>query len=266
MTTRLAVLATVLTGLLALGVVGPAMGLGTPGAGPAQVSDNRTVGVQMAAFMQSTAADANATVDSGVWRAAVNRSDAPDHAVTQRAAVLDRRMDGIQERIQRLEAQVDNGTIPEVAYTARASALRRQLANLRVAINETETVATRHGVNVTRLQALRSQASNMTGPEVAAAARNITDAGRGPPADRPGPPDDRGPAGDGGPQTDRGNGGPSGDGGPPASPGGGADRPGDSADATPTPSGDGDRPDSPERTPPTDRGQRPTAANTTTAD
>jgi uncharacterized membrane protein YgcG len=168
------------------GPVPQAGGNGTADNGTAgDAADNRTVngsfGTQVTSFMQASAASANSSVESGVWRASVNRSAQPERAVENRAASLDRRLDRLQNRSEELAAMRERGEIPEVAYTARASAIRTQIDSLRTAISEANETATQVGVNTTRLDRLRDRAANMTGPEVAALARNITDVRRGPP-------------------------------------------------------------------------------------
>lgn len=191
-------------------------------------ADNRTTngsfGTQVTSFMQVSAASANSSVESGVWRASVNRSAQPERAVESRAAALERRLDRLRNRSAELAAM--RGEIPEVAYTARASALRAQVDALRTAVSEANETARQVGVNATRLDRLRDRAANTTGPEVAALARNITDVGRGPPPGA-GPPDrtppQAGPPGDGTRgQPGTGTGGPPGEGppsdGPPESP------------------------------------------------
>jgi hypothetical protein len=235
----------VLLGVLVVGVAVPVLGVdGGSGAGPpaAAPSENGSVGVQMAAFMQSTAADANASVDSGLWQVGVTASAAPD-AVRQRARQLDRRLDALQNRSAALAETRANASLPPVVYTARASALRAQVANLRDAVNLTAETARRHGVDEAELERLRSRAATVRGPEVAAIARNITDAGRrGPPADVPG-------SGSPGEQG-AGPGNAAGGGSPDAGPGNEAGV-GGSPDAGP-----GNRPDVPDR---------PDAANATAA-
>jgi hypothetical protein len=195
----------------------PVMGLG--GTVPAQTGNttNDTTGnfgQQISSFMQASAVDANTTVESGMWQASVNQtvdaSGDPGPKVASRTAHLERTLQRLQERTERLQAQ--RGSIPEVAYTARASALREQVANLKDQINETTHTAARVGVNTSALQRLRTMAGNATGPEVAAVARTITDAPRGPPAGVPGGPPDG--AGDG-PPDERGGGPPDGAGGGP---------------------------------------------------
>lgn len=186
--------------------------------------DESSVGAQVSSFMQSTAADANGTVDNGMWTAGVNGTEAPGQAVSKRAGKLLDRLEALENRSAALAA--DRSNMSGVAYTARASAVHAQLANVRAAVNETMTVARTNGVNDTKLAELRQAAGNATGPEIASIARNITNAGQGPPpwaggGDGPGgPPGDapgQGNDTDGGPpDTPPGNGsGNAPDGGPP---------------------------------------------------
>jgi len=192
-------------------------------------------GDQVASFAQASAVDANETVDRGMWRAAFNDSENPSQAVAARTGTLERRLERLESQSETLRAQRENGTISEAAYTARASALRVRMANLRRAIEESETVARQTGVNTTKLDRLRSEAANMTGPEVAELARQIADPPRGPPDDVPGeggPPDDTGPP-DNGPATNESESGSpdGGDGGPGASDERGGQGQGDGADS-----------------------------------
>lgn len=203
---------------------------GTAEDGPAEnTANNRTVngsfGTQVTSFMQASAASANSSVEAGVWQASVNGSAQPERAVKARARALEDRLDRLQNRSATLDAVHERGGPAGVAYTARASAVRAQLDSLRTAIDDVNETANAAGVNATRLDGLRDRAANLTGPEVAALARNITDVGRGPPPGA-GPPEDgtRGP-------PDSGTSGPPGEGPPDSSgnateSGGGADNPG----------------------------------------
>lgn len=141
--------------------------------------DETSVGAQVSSFMQSTAADANSSVDNGMWSAAVDTSEAPGQAVSKRAKQLQDRLRALENRSEALAANRTN--MSGVVYTARASAVHAELANVRVAVNDTMNVAGAHGVNDTKLAELRHAAGNATGPEIASIARNITNAGQGPP-------------------------------------------------------------------------------------
>jgi hypothetical protein len=194
-----------LVACVAMLVAVPVVGVGVDGGQSPQVENNTTssanetndsFGGQVSAFMQASAVDANTTVESGMFDAAVNTSQSPEREVTSRAGRLERELQRLEDKAARLEAKRANGTLPDVAYTAQASAIRERLVNLQEQINGTETAAKRVGVNVSSLDRLRTQAANMTGPEVSALARNITDAPRGPPEGVPGnPPGDAGPPG-----------------------------------------------------------------------
>lgn len=202
----------------AVGVVG--LDAAETNDGPAQV-DNGTenanttsLGAQLSSFMQTSAAEANGSVDAGMWSAKFN--DTPDerraNEVDNRVRTLERRLERTETRMAALEAAHDNGSIPDVAYLAQASRLNSEIESLETAINDTDAAAEEAGVNDTRLDALRERAQNASGQEVARTARNLTvvRAGqRGPPADvgpdanRTGPPGDVGP-GENGPPADAG--------------------------------------------------------------
>lgn len=219
---------TVVAPAAAFAPVGPLPQAGDNGTADDGADDRRTngsFGTQVTSFMQASAASTNSAVESGVWQASVDRSAQPAQAVARRVTALDRRFDRLQNRSEELAALRERGEIPEVAYTARASALRAQVASLQTAVSEANETARQVGVNTTRLDRLRDRAANATGPEVAALARNITDVGGGPPpgagqpggtppqAGQPGngtggPPGDetRGPPGSAGNATESGNG------------------------------------------------------------
>ena len=237
-TSRLVVVAAVLAAV-GMTVVAPAAAFAPAGPLPqagdngtadnGTAADNATVngsfGTQVTSFMQASAASANSSVESGVWQVSVSRSAQPERAVENRVAALDRRLDRLRNHSAALEAMRERGEIPEMAYNARASALRAQIDSLRTAVSEANETARQVGVNTTQLDRLRDRAANMTGPEVAALARNITDVRRGPPPGA-GPPN--GTPGEGPPGN--GTAGPPGEGppgqGPPDSPGNGTDNSG----------------------------------------
>ncbi|MFB6311827.1 MAG: hypothetical protein ABEH64_11690 [Salinirussus sp.] len=220
-------------------------------------SDEEGFGAQISAFMQSSAADADASVEQGMWNASLDRSASPAESVERRADRLQSALHRLENRTSALTKAHANGTLTGVEYTARASAIRAQIRNLRAAIEETDSTAKRHGVNETALAELREAAGSLDGPAVSRIARNISDAGPGPPGDRstnegadstdrtPGPPTDvPGNASDPGPPDDPGNAtggepGKSGDAGPPdGEPPGGADS-GASGDSSGQDNGDG---------------------------
>lgn len=184
----------------------PVVGVGTGGGQSLQVDNtssettatgeaNGSFGGQISAFMQTSAVDANSTVESGMFTAAVDDSESPERELTAQADRLTRELEQLERKATRLQEYRDNGTMPDVAYTAQASAVRERIANLRGQIDGTETTAERVGVDLSALDRIRTRAANLTGPEVSALARTITDAPRGPPTSVPdGPPGDTGPS------------------------------------------------------------------------
>lgn len=217
----------VLVGLLLVAVLGlalPAVAQDGPTAGNESVQsdnatvDNVTVGQSISGFMQSTAAGTESDVDQGIYQAqyeTANESDRPA-LVENRTERLEGRLAAVEERIDRIRDQ--RGELNPTAYRAQMSAAAAQLRALETSANETERDAVATGVNATRLERLRTDASELGGGEVAEIARNLS----GVPADVPGqrgPPDHAGPGNRGppngtdgnpgngpGPPDDRGNG------------------------------------------------------------
>jgi hypothetical protein len=185
------------------------------------------MGKQVTSFMQSTAVDVNNSVESGIWEASVNSSENASEIVNQRVDSLEDRLSALQNKSERLDEMRANGSTG-LLHSARASSVRAKIANLKSAIIQTGQTARRVGVNVTKLEQLRQNASNMTGPEVSEVARNITDAPNnasktGPPGNlgngnQTGPPEDPGNGNETGPPEDSGNGNETG---PPEDPGNG---------------------------------------------
>jgi len=187
-------------------------------------TDNGTtaeMGAQLTAFTQSSSAAANDSVENGMWKASFERSNESEQArlVRNRTGSLADRLDRLQAQNESLQASYENGSVPEPAYIARQSRLNARIDALQTAINDTDDAATTAGVNDSRLDRLRQNASELRGPAVAGIARGLgggPPANRGPPEDaggERGPPDDRG--GESGPPGDRG-----GESGPPDNRGG----------------------------------------------
>ena len=214
--------------VVAVGTVVPALAVGAgPHAQTANGTAANTTGVQLTAYMQSTAAETNASVETGMWVAAIENSANPDNKIRQRADSLDARLDQLRDRSESLNRSRANGTLPPVVYNAQAAMVHAEIVGLQEAINETSETAGRYGVNVTTLERLRTEAANLTGPEVAAIARNLTTHGPPPwagnrsagPGNDTGPPED--PGNGTGPPEDAGNG-TQGDNGKPEDPGNGS--------------------------------------------
>lgn len=156
-------------------------------------SEPPTFGAVVSSFMQTSAADAENEVEDGIFEAKFDRSNASERArlVRQRATQLgDRIAELREERTALLDSE--NVTVRERAQAARLAA---QSDGLTESISQTENAAQRADVALDRtaLDELRTEARNLTGPEVADLARGLVDKERPP----RGPPSDRGPDRDG---------------------------------------------------------------------
>jgi hypothetical protein len=137
------------------------------------------MGAAFSTFAQSTAADAEASVESGMWGAAWNASPDGD----RRAGLVERRTRSLERRVGMLERQLsqlrDSRTqMNQVAYRAQLATLTSQLVALGNALNQTEAAAEASGVNTSRLDAIRSDAAELAGPDVADMARELGSEGQ----------------------------------------------------------------------------------------
>lgn len=149
-----------------------------------------TFGAVVSSFMQTSAADAEHEVQAGLFEARFDRSNASERArlVRQRATQLGARIEELREE---RAALLDGGNV-SVRERAEAARLAAQSNGLSNSIDRTVNAARAANVdlNRTRLDVLRSEARNLTGPEVSELARGLVDREDAP---RRGPPDDRGP-------------------------------------------------------------------------
>ncbi|WP_353634973.1 hypothetical protein ABSL23_05480 [Halobacterium sp. NMX12-1] len=122
---------------------------------------------------------------------AANSNASKASVVANQTRTLDQRLEELRERKQELEAAREN--IPPGRYRGEVAGLAARISTLQAMSNETADTARSlpageleaHGVNVSALDRLRTSASNLSGPEVAAIARDIA----GPPGNRSaGPP------------------------------------------------------------------------------
>ncbi|MFB6170305.1 MAG: hypothetical protein ABEJ06_04075 [Haloarculaceae archaeon] len=177
-------------GALALPTAGTpttALESGAPADQGTAAANGTSMGSRISSFMQSSAAQTEGDVESGMWEA---RFEGAPH--DRRAALVSQRARSLEERLQRLESEraaLLDGDDVTLADRARAARLTAQAAALRDAINGTAVAADRTGVNVTALDELRTRARNVSGGEVSEMAPGV---GPG------GPP----PGLDAGPQTD----------------------------------------------------------------
>lgn len=157
-------------------------------------TSNATFGASVSAFMQASAANAEGEVDDRMFSARFENASAERRAdlVRGRAAALEQRLDRLRaERAELLNTT--DGEAPSVADRAKAARLTARINALENAIATTDEAADRAGVNVTRLDELRRNASELTGREVAELSRGLAGVGQGP----PGAGEDRGNRGNG---------------------------------------------------------------------
>ncbi|MFB6165176.1 MAG: hypothetical protein ABEJ31_08460 [Haloarculaceae archaeon] len=148
---------------------------GTDGAGD-NATGNVSFGAQLSSFVQANAAEANGSVESGMWRAAFDEPGRPDRAamVDHRVASLERRLERLRGRLDALAAARDNGTLPRGAFVAQASHVTAEIDALEAAVNDTAAAADGADVNAPNLDRLRTQAHEMSGQQVARLARSMT--------------------------------------------------------------------------------------------
>lgn len=141
------------------------------------------LGTNISMFLAASVAQTSATVENGMWDAAFA------HAETNatKRALLEERFGDLNATVAQLRAERQalrvayrNGTINRTTYRARMASLAGRLAALGESLDTVGERGRALGVNTTRLETLRSAASELGGGEVAAIARNLT-GGRGPP-------------------------------------------------------------------------------------
>lgn len=197
MTAARAVLAMVLL------VVAASIGVGatTPTATPAETTAPEPMGEKVSAFMAASVAQADGSVENGMWVAAyANAStDGERRALVEtRMGSLDSTVEELRAERETLQAAYENGSIDRVQYRARLGVIVGQLAALGESVESTDRRGRAVGVNVTRLDTLRTQARTVGGGPVSAMAHNLS-SGHGSPRadifgdDHPAPPGPGGP-------------------------------------------------------------------------
>lgn len=146
---------------------------------------NVSFGAQLSSFMQSNAAQASGSVETGMWVAAFENA-----TNDSRPALVERRTDQLAQRIAELRAEKRalqaakrNGSISGVEYRSRLSRIVGQLAALNEGIDAVNR-SDAPGLNRTSVAALARQADRLAGPEISDVARSL-----GGPGAAPGPPE-----------------------------------------------------------------------------
>lgn len=150
-----------------------------------ETDDGPGLGTRLTAFLQSSSAATNDTVENGMWQAGFERANGSHRAqmVTSRTGTLEQRLERLRERNESLRERYENGSLPRQAYIAQQSRLAARMDALKTAVNETDEAASVAGVEDERIERLKENASRLPGPGVAAIVRAN---GGGPPVDAPG--------------------------------------------------------------------------------
>ncbi len=149
--------------------------------------DSQPMGVEVSAFMQSSAADTTESVDEGMFEAEYRNA-----GEQRRADVVADRTNRLEQKLESLKAEREalreNGDENSASYDARMASLAVRISNLERAINDTAVKAQETGVDTAKLERLRTDAANLSGPEIAAVATGLAgvEPPRGPPEGTPG--------------------------------------------------------------------------------
>ncbi|THE66806.1 hypothetical protein D8Y22_01415 [Salinadaptatus halalkaliphilus] len=167
-----------LVALVIVGVVGlaiaPAVSAGpqTGGHTAANATESGS-NTTVATFMQTSAAETEQTVESGMFEAAFENASNESQAemVADRTAAF-------EDRLERLEQDYDELNESGPTYEPRSAKLMAEISSLERAINATKPRAAEAGVSSDRLSQLHANTSTLAGSEVAAIAQ---ERGGGPP-------------------------------------------------------------------------------------
>ncbi|WP_132057913.1 DUF7096 domain-containing protein [Halorussus amylolyticus] len=145
---------------------------------------NDSFGANISSFMQSSAAEIGGAVETGMWSASFNATanrSSQERLVERRTDKLRGDLTDLQERKEELAAEREAGEISKPAYRAQVGQLTGRINALQSAINATESRAKQAGMNTDEIRTLEADTRNLSGPEIAAVARNTTGVGNGPP-------------------------------------------------------------------------------------
>jgi len=201
----------------------PAMGVASTADGPTQAENNATApGEKLSGAINVQGAELDGEVDQRAF--GIRFGQAPDNSskaavLADRLQTVDERLTELEERKADLKARHDAGEITDGKFRAEMAKIATPIRLLSQATNQTQQAATavpraaleERGVNATAIQTLRDRASELSGPEVAAIARDIAGPnageipgrGNGPPRNETGAPDANNSRG-GGPPDNRG--------------------------------------------------------------
>ncbi|MFC4248653.1 proline-rich domain-containing protein [Natribaculum luteum] len=147
---------------------------------------SQPMGAEVSTFMQSSAADTTESVDAGMFEAEYRNA-----GEKRRADAVADRTNRLEQKLESLKAEREalreNGDEHSARYEARMASLAVRIGNLERAINDTVVKAQETGVETAKLERLRTDAANLSGPEIAAVASGLAgvEPPRGPPEGTP---------------------------------------------------------------------------------
>jgi len=167
-------------------------------------------GARLSGVVGVQGAELESEVEERAFSYALNKSrtnESRASLIENETAKIEQRLQALESKLDQLEAARENDTIGESAYQAQVTTVSARINSLERKINQTASagaglpahVKAKHNFNETRFARLHAAAGNLTGPEVAAIARDIAGPKHGHPAGVRGPPEHAGPNGHMGP-------------------------------------------------------------------
>lgn len=208
---------TIMTGLLVIAAIGtvPMMGVAQETTAENETGESETTaGELLTGILGVQGAELEGEVDRRTFgikvaRAASNESRAD--AVKENLDEIEARLAELSERKQEIEEAKANGSISNGSYNAQIAVIAAETANAQSQLNASENASAglpvelleSKGINTSAILTLKHNASELSGPEVAAIAKTIAgpDIGKSIAGERApvsvGPPDDVGPSANG---------------------------------------------------------------------
>ncbi len=148
------------------------------------------MGDEIGSFMQVSAAQTSGEVDRGMFGASFDQAADREQVIQDRIDELEAEYDDLEARADSLDNASDDR--PEPARQAQLLRLAVQLDSFNQSVTDAETRAEAAGVDVDQLEELRTNASELAGPEVAEIAQGLAGIDSPGHADeeRPGGPDE----------------------------------------------------------------------------
>ena len=152
--------------------------------GPEPSNETAAPGARLAGVVAVQGAEVDGELAGrsfGIAVARANSNASKASVVADQVSDLEARMETLRERRRTLEAARENGTISEARYRAEATALSARIAAVEGQLERTEAASStlpdealaERGVDRAEIRALRTEARNLSGPEVSQIAREM---------------------------------------------------------------------------------------------